>query len=86
MFTQLIYFQASYSHLFHTRPLMKLLIVDSDFFPSYNCVARIIIIILHICMYRASFLLREIYGKKKEENIVRFRSYMKSTDIVPMEL
>ena len=41
------------------------------------------IIILHICMYRAGFLVQEICGEN-EENITRFRNYMKSTDIIPM--
>jgi len=41
------------------------------------------IIILHISMYRAGFLVQEICGEN-EENITRFRSYMKSTDIIHM--
>jgi hypothetical protein len=41
------------------------------------------IIILHICMYRASSLVHEICGENKE-NIIRFRSYIKSTYIIPM--
>ena len=41
------------------------------------------IIILHICMYRASLLEHEICGENKE-NIIRFRNYMKSTDIIPI--
>jgi hypothetical protein len=51
--------------------------------PLQEWIVNARIIILHIRMHRASFLVHEICGEN-EENIIRFRNYMKSTDIIPL--